>query len=57
MISARSRAFTLTELLVVIGIGALLAAIAFPVMGGLRSRAQATTCLSNTKQYALAIQA
>lgn len=51
------RAFTLTELLVVLGIIALLAAIAFPVISGVRNRAQTTTCLSNVKQYALAMQA
>ncbi len=57
MKTVRRRAFTLTELLVVIGIIALLIAIALPVIGGVRKRAQATTCLSNTKQYALAMQA
>src|SRR5579864_2193556 len=47
-------AFTLIELLVVIAIIAILAAILFPVFAQAREEARATSCLSNTKQMALA---
>jgi prepilin-type N-terminal cleavage/methylation domain-containing protein/prepilin-type processing-associated H-X9-DG protein len=51
----RSRSgFTLIELLVVIAIIAILAAILFPVFAQARESARRTSCLSNTKQIALA---
>src|SRR5687768_3902496 len=53
--SAR-RGFTLIELLVVIAIIAILAAILFPVFAQAREKARAISCLSNTKQLALAVQ-
>lgn len=53
--SARA-AFTLVELLVVIGIIALLAAILFPVFATVRGKARQTVCLSNLKQIGTAIQ-
>lgn len=50
----RRRAFTLIELLVVIAIIAILAAILFPVFAQAKDSAKQTTCVSNTKQTALA---
>jgi prepilin-type N-terminal cleavage/methylation domain-containing protein/prepilin-type processing-associated H-X9-DG protein len=50
----KSSAFTLIELLVVIAIIAILAAILFPVFAQAREKARQTSCLSNTKQLALA---
>jgi len=52
--SRRRRGFTLIELLVVIAIIAILAAILFPVFARAREQARAISCLSNTKQLALA---
>ncbi len=51
--SAR-RAFTLIELLIVIAIISILAAILFPVFGRARENARRTSCLSNQKQLGLA---
>ena len=55
MISMR-RAFTLVELLVVIAVIALLAAILFPAFAGAREKARQAACISNQKQIAAAIE-
>jgi len=49
-----SKAFTLIELLVVIAIIAILAAILFPVFAQAKMQAKKASCLSNTKEMALA---
>ncbi|RYG71601.1 DUF1559 domain-containing protein [bacterium] len=49
------RAFTLVEILVVLGILTLLAAIIFPAFATVRGRARQASCLSNLKQIGLAV--
>lgn len=48
-------AFTLVELLVVVAIIALLAAIMFPVFANAREKARQSTCASNLRQLATAM--
>ena len=49
-----TRAFTLIELLIVIAIIAILAAILFPVFAQAREKARRTACTSNMRQIGLA---
>jgi prepilin-type processing-associated H-X9-DG protein len=50
----RKPAFTLIDLLVVIAVIALLAALLFPVLAGARKKGRQATCVSNLKQIGLA---
>lgn len=51
----RRRAFTLIELLTVIAIVGILAAIIVPVVGSVRGKARTTQCASNVRQIATAM--
>src|SRR5436190_6246479 len=51
----RRRAFTLVELLVVIGIIAVLISVLLPTLAGVRRQANTLQCSSNMKQIATAL--
>ena len=51
----RIKAFTLIELLIVIAIIAILAAILFPVFANARDKARSVACISNQKQLGIAL--
>jgi len=52
----RADGFTLTELLVVISVSAVLAALILPALGQAKEKGRQTTCLSNLTQVNLAIR-
>lgn len=54
-IMKRNRAFTLVEMLVVIGVIGILAALIFPALSAAKNRAMRTTCLNNLKQINLGV--
>lgn len=52
----RNRGISLIELLVVVGVIAVIAAILFPVMASAKANAKKTTCISNMRQVSMAAQ-
>jgi len=52
----KKRGFTLIEMLVVVGILAVLAAVLFPVFASVRENGRRAACQSNLKQIGLAMQ-
>ncbi|HEY0072734.1 MAG TPA: type II secretion system protein [Abditibacteriaceae bacterium] len=54
--ASRSAGFTLVEILVVLGIIAILAALLFPAFKNMQERGRQTNCAANLKQIAVAVQ-
>jgi prepilin-type N-terminal cleavage/methylation domain-containing protein len=52
----RQRAFTIAELLVVVAVVAILAAILFPVLVGAKKRSGEATCINQLRQVGAALQ-
>ena len=56
MNEAEDEAFTLVEVLVVISVIGILAALLLPVLGKAKERGRATACLSNLRQLGIGLQ-
>ncbi len=54
--SYHPQGYTLVELLLVVGIIAVLAALLFPLLSSTRESARQAVCVSNQRQLALALQ-